>query len=160
MILLKYTNFLDRIFKKIQQYGIDVSNFELDHIAYTTSSKEEYDKLKNEFAKLGKLKSENLVGGRRVGIYKLFKKLTYKNFLISGLELIEPENSKKVASGLEHAEFIINTGFEEFMNKYPDLPWNKDHLKRTEFPRLKLDLGDGLEIKFHLASILSSSTLA
>jgi len=160
MILLKYTDFLDKIFKKINEYGIDVFKFEMDHLAYTASSKEEYEKLKTEFTKLGELKSENLVGGRRVGVYKLFKKLPYKNFLISALELLEPENGKKVFSGLEHAEFVIDTGFEEFINKYPNLPWNTSHIKRAEFPRLKLDLGNGLEIKFHLDSILNHSALS
>ena len=46
MILNNLTPFLDRIFANLKKQNIDVSNFELDHIAYQASSNDDYDNLK------------------------------------------------------------------------------------------------------------------
>ena len=154
MILANYTKFLDKIFRHLERLGINVSRFEIDHIAYATSSGSEYDKLKPEFVKHGKLIRENIIGKRRVGVCKLFKKLRYKNYSISALEFMEPKKGEIKKSGLEHAEFIIDSGLEDFMKKYSTLPWDSSHIRRDRFPRLKLILEKGLEVKFHLASIL------
>jgi len=75
MVLDNYTKFVEGILNKIKEFGIDVSDLNMDHIGYQASSNEDYDNLKKEFDKIGALVSEKIVGGRRVGIYKLHSPL-------------------------------------------------------------------------------------
>ena len=55
MILDNYKEFLDELIKNINEKGIDLSNLYLDHIGYQASSNQDYDNLKSEFDKIGKL---------------------------------------------------------------------------------------------------------
>lgn len=154
MILTNYESFLDKFFSKIQEFGIDVSNLELDHIAYQSSSDADYDKLKPEFDQIGKQMSENIVGGRRVGIYKLNTPIQYKERSIPAIEIIAPKTGQVCASALEHAEFVIKEDFESFMKKYPNLPWDTSKVNQPTFPMITLKLDEGIQVKFHYEPVL------
>lgn len=82
MILGSYQDFLDRLFVEIDKSSVDVSGYELDHMAYQAELDEEYDKLSPEFVELGKMVAETIVSGRRVGIFMLRKPFKYKKRLI------------------------------------------------------------------------------
>jgi len=111
----EYINFLDSWFLEIEKMGIDVAGLPLDHLGYSASSNEEYDKIKLEFLTSGKLFREAMVSGRRVGIFEIFKPLKYKDYLISAVELIEPKTGESRKSGYEHAEFTIDFPFEDLV---------------------------------------------
>ena len=151
-----YRDFLDSWFSEIEKAGIDVTGFPLDHLGYSADSSEEYDKIKSEFLNIGKLFREAMVSNRRVGIFELFKPLEYKNYLISAVELIEPKTGESRKSGYEHAEFTIDFPFEDLVKKYPNLPWDINNVNRSDFPRLKIVLGNGTELKFNRLPILNS----
>ena len=154
MVLDNYVQFLDSLIKKIEENGIDISNYELDHFGYQASSDEDYDQLKPEFQKIGELLSEEIVGGRRVGIFKFFTPLPYKNYSISAVELVAPKVGQVCPSALEHAEFIIDEDFEPFTQKYPNLPWDKSKMNQPMFPMVNLKLGDYIQAKFHYKHVL------
>lgn len=154
MIIDNYKEFLDKLFQKLSELGIDVSGFELDHISYQASSNEDYDKLKPEFMKLGEVVAEDLVGGRRVAIIKLKDTLLYKNYSISAVELIAPKEEQVCESMLEHVEFVIGESFESFMAKYPGLPWDTSATNQKTYSMLKLLLYDNVRVKFHHMNIL------
>ncbi|KKU57894.1 MAG: hypothetical protein UX80_C0008G0007 [Candidatus Amesbacteria bacterium GW2011_GWA2_47_11b] len=82
--------------------------------------------------------------------------LKYKDYLISAVELIEPKTGESRKSGYEHAEFTIDFPFEDLVKKYPDLPWDINNVNRPDFPRLKIVLGNGTELKFNHLPILGS----
>ncbi len=152
----EYSIFLDSWFLEIEKLGIDVNNLPLDHLGYSASLAEEYDQIKLEFLTAGKLFREAMVSGRRVGIFELFKPLKYKDYLITAVELIEPKTGEISKSGFEHAEFTIDFPFEDLVKKYPDLSWDISNINRPDFPRLKIVLGNGTELKFNHSPILSS----
>lgn len=154
MILDNYREFLDKLIGDIEAQGLDVSNLELDHFGYQCSSDEDYDNLKPEFEKIGKLVSENIVGKRRVGIYKLNSPLEYKDWEILAVELIAPKEGQVCPSALEHAEFVINESFEEFIKRYPSAPWIVGEINQPVFPMLKLKLTDTTQVKFHYEPVL------
>ena len=156
---IDYLGFLNSFIEKIEEIGIDVSGLEMDHVAYRASSKEEYETLKTEFLKEGYLIDEADVEGRRVVIYKLHQPIKFRNYLIPALELIEPKAGQNVKSGLEHAEFVLKVPFSEFMDKYPDLPWDTTTMDRKDFPHLKLKLDENMVVKFHPKSILEMKTI-
>jgi len=154
MILDGLSDFLNKVHKHLDEKGIDVSKFELDHFAYQASSDSDYDILKEQFIKLGEEVSEAIVGGRRVGIFKLNEPIAYKDKSISAIELIAPVEGKTPPSGLEHIEYVIDEDFLVFADRYPTLDWNKTKINRDEFPMLILDLGDNTTVKFHHKNVL------
>ena len=154
MVLDNYNKFLDKLFTDIQIKQINVSNFELDHIGYQCSSNEDYDNLKPEFEKIAKLVSENIVGGRRVGIFQLNSPINYKERSIPAIEIIAPKEGQICPSALEHAEFVINEDFESFVGKYSNLDWDKSKVSQPTFPMVNLKLSEFTQVKFHYTPVL------
>lgn len=154
MILDNYKLFLDNFFEKLQEFKIDVTKYQLDHLGYQASSNSDYDRLKPQFRKIGKEMPEQMVGGRRVGIFKLNQPLQYKNYSIPAVELVAPKTNQVCPSALEHAEFVINEDFESLTKKYPALNWNKTKINQPKFPMVTLKLDDHIQIKFHYQPVL------
>jgi len=150
-----YETFLQNWLQEIKDLGLDVSSFKLDHLGYSVSSKDEYDKTKVELLKLGELIREPLISNRRVGVFKLSSPLQFEDYSIDAIELIEPKNGEKIFDGFEHAEFTINIPFENLTQQYPNLNWDESNINRSDFPRLKLVLPSGKELKFNHKPILS-----
>lgn len=153
MILDNYGNFIKRILDKLDELGIDVSGLNMDHIGYQASSDEDYDKLKVEFDAIGKRVSEAVVGGRRVGIYKLNEPLHFRQYVNTAIELVAPKAGQICPSALEHVEFVID-GFENFMKKYPNIQFDTSAINQPDFPMIKLKLDENLQVKFHLTPVL------
>lgn len=153
-ILNNCEQFLDELTQKVNELGIDVFGYELDHVGYQSSSNEDYDRLKPEFREIGEMVAENIVGGRRVGIFKLERKLKYRNYAISAIELIAPKADEVCPSALEHAEFVIPEDFETFMKKYPTVAWDISSVSHDVFPMVKLKLSDHTQVKFHKTNVL------
>lgn len=151
---MNYSSFLDSFFDQIQKAGLDISDLPLDHIAYQASSSEDYEKLLPEFSNLGGLVSEEIIGERRVAVFRLKESIQYKNYRIPALELIEPKEGQVCDSAFQHAEFVINQPFEEYMKKYPNLKWDTSSMHRDEFSHLKLNFDNRLTLKFLLRPIL------
>lgn len=152
------TSFLDSFFEQISQSKLDVSNLILDHIAYQAATSQEYDQLKPLFIDLGKPVHEEIISDRRVSVFKLHKPMQYKNYAFSALELIEPKENQVCQSGYQHAEFIAEKPFEEYMQEYPDLKWDTSSMNRSAFSHLKLNFDNGLTLKFLQKPILELVT--
>jgi len=146
--------FLDSFFEQINEVGIDISTYDLDHIAYQASSSDDYNKHKIEFSKIGKEVSEKIIGNRRVAIFKLNNPIKYKKYLIPVLELIEQKENQECNSQFQHAEFIVDMPFENYISKYPRINWDKSSMNRSEFSHLKLNFKNGLTLKFLKQPIL------
>lgn len=152
-----YKTFLDNIFTGFLQQGIDAALFDLDHIAYQVSSGEEYDEFKPRLLSVAELVKEPLVDGRRVGVFMFRIPLLYKDYQIKTIELIAPVAGKTPKSELDHAEFLTGTTLEEFIAKYPRIPFDLGNLNRKEFPMIKLSLPNGSRVKFPRYPILADT---
>ncbi|WKZ30679.1 MAG: VOC family protein [Candidatus Dojkabacteria bacterium] len=95
MIYSGYQSFLDKVFSGLRDMGIDVSDMEIDHIAYQTASSLEYDELKPELLKDTTLIREVIVNGRRVGVFKFNTAITYNSQKVEAIELIEPSSKEE-----------------------------------------------------------------
>jgi uncharacterized protein len=146
--------FLNEILSRIQKAGVDVTVLELDHIAYKTSSLEEYEKIKPDFLKFGKMIKENMVRERKVGHIKLFKPIIYKQYVIPALEVIAPKTGEIIKPGWEHVEFVLKESYEQFMSKYPSLNWDTSVMTSDVFSMIKLILGEDMQVKFHMTPLL------
>jgi len=145
--------FIDTKTKQLMDLTLDVSNMELDHFGYQTSSKEDYDTKTLEVSTIAERKSENIVGGRRVGIYKLNEPYKYKGFTILGFELVEPRDGQVTASRLDHLEFVLPVSFEDYIASNPQVDWDTRAMNRPEFAKLVVNFEDGTSVKFHLKNI-------
>lgn len=154
MILDNYTPFINNVLQKLNTFGVDVTNLDMDHVGYQASSNTDYDNLKKEFDKIGEKLTEEIVGGRRVGIYKLYKPLHFKQYTNTAIELVAPKEGQVCPSALEHVEFVITETFESFMNKYPNIPWDTSSINQPDFPMIKLKLNEQIMAKFHLTPVL------
>ncbi len=154
MFLDNYREFLDKLFSDIDAKRIDTSDYYLDHFGYQCSSNEDYDKLKLELLEIAEMVSENIVGGRRVGILKFNTPLLYNGREIPAFELVAPKDGQVCPSTLEHAEFVIDTDFDSFIKKYPDLDWDLTAINQPTFPMVKLKLTERTQVKFHYKPVL------
>lgn len=149
--------FLDRFFKRLKIFKIDIDTMQLDHIAYQASTPDEYNILMPEFLKAGELIREVIIKDRRVAVFKFFRQVNYREYSIEAAELIEPVADTQPESGWEHAEFVLKESFESFITKHPNIPWDTSSMDRLKFAHLKLRLADNMQVKFHLHSILETS---
>jgi predicted metalloenzyme YecM len=154
MFLQNYTQFIDEIYQRLSNFGINTDEIKIDHLGYQASSKEDYDQKVEALKDLAEEISENMVEGRRVGIFKLNDPLEYKETPISIIEIIDPKEGQEVESYWEHIEFLLDSALEKFMAEHPTLEWNDKAIDREEFPMLILSLGDGLRAKFPRRGVL------
>ncbi len=149
----RYTNFLDKLYQLALEKGIDLNNFQLDHIAYHASDSDNYESIKAEFEKHGELFREATVEGRRVGMFKLNSEIEYGQQKFSFIELVEPLEGQVHPSDFEHAEFISELSFQEIIDLHPELDWYTKNIDRAEFPMLKIRLSEFIQLKFPKDSI-------
>jgi predicted metalloenzyme YecM len=153
MITDNLEKFINEKLNQLNKLGVDVSDLELDHFGYQTSSKDDYEIKRIEVKTIAMLKSENIVRGRRVGIYKLNESHLYHHYRISGFELVEPSEGQKCNSQLDHLEFVLKNSFEDYIAKYPAVSWDTTAMNRPEFAKLTIKFEDGTSVKFHLKNI-------
>lgn len=151
--------YLDEFTKKVEQTGIDVSNLNLDHVAYQASSTKDYENKKPEFEEIANYTHEAIVNGRKVGVFGLEKPIDYKGNTIVALELIEPTKGQVCESAWEHAEYVLNETYRDFIAKYPDLDWITSSIERNVYSHLKLRLDEDTQLKFHMHDILETIRL-
>jgi predicted metalloenzyme YecM len=149
-----YKIFLDTIFENIKTAGLDVKGLKLDHVAYYTATKEEYDQIKPEFEKLGRFDHEAIIGNRRVGVIKLNHPFVYDSYKIEAAELIEPKEGEEHSSGWEHAEFVTDEEYEDILKRYPNVKWETSSMDRPIYSHVTAILDKDLKVKFHHNSIL------
>ncbi len=156
--MYNHKQFLDSFFDQIKKSGLDINGLDLDHIAYQASSPKDYDKLRVEFQKFGPEISQEIIGQRRVAVYKLTQPIKYQHYSIPALELIEPKQGQQCDSAFQHAEFVIKKNFEYYLEEYPNINWDTSSLNRDEFAHLKINFDNGLTLKFLKAPILELVT--
>jgi predicted metalloenzyme YecM len=150
MITDRFESFLSSL---ITQIPFDVSDLQLDHFGYKTSSKQDYENLKEESFTIGNLISENIVSGRRVAIFRFKEPLQSNSFEILGFELVEPKEGEICKSELDHLEFVIPVSFGEYIKLHKEVDWNLYAKDREEFPKIVLKLANGKSVKFHIKNI-------
>lgn len=148
------SSFIDKIIEKLEQLGINTATLTIDHLGYQADSKADYDAKTNHIHEFAIKVSENIVGGRRVGIFRLNELLEYKTQNIGVVEVFEPKEGQTVKSDWEHIEFLVAESLEDFVKRYKELNWNTEMMSREEFPQLILSLGEGLRAKFPRLGVL------
>lgn len=140
--------FLSTILSDLDDLGLDVSNYYLDHVCFRTTSLEEYDQLKDSISAIAQLLSEAMIAGRPIASYQLNEAIHFANRKIEVIEIPSPKVGKVVNSGFEHAEFVIDVSFEDFIDRYPNITFDTSSITKRHNPELKVSLG-AYTVKFH-----------
>ena len=147
-ILGSPNSFLDQLFQKIRETGIDITQLYLDHICYRVATLERYESLKMEVSAQAKLLTESTINGRPIASYLLHNPIQYKDRSINCLELPAPKEGSYYEEGFEHVEFVIRDSFEEFMAKTPDISFQTKGMTKEVNADITLKFGK-MAVKFH-----------
>lgn len=144
--------FLEALFTQITSFQIDIGNREIDHICYSTSTFENYEKGKKYFLDYGRILEECDIAGRPIATFKLFSPLYYRHHVIDLIELTAPKKGKTNIDGPEHIEVVIDESFDSFARRHSHLHFNFKITNQSLNPEISIKLNSG-RIKFHHKSL-------
>ena len=144
--------FLNKIFANINEVGIDLQNWPIDHLCYRTSSLQNYELIKAEFQSIGTLLVESEINGRQIATYKLHQPIEYHQRRIDVVEVPAPKEGKATVEGFEHIEAVIDISFDHLMKIYDHLTFNTKALAKSINQDIELEFKD-CAIKFHHQSL-------
>ncbi|HJZ05237.1 hypothetical protein A2634_00510 [Candidatus Amesbacteria bacterium RIFCSPHIGHO2_01_FULL_48_32] len=144
----EYQPFLDRVFTNLSTTPIDISQYQIDHIAYRTQSLEDYQKLTSDLKKIGTSLEETVIRNRPVSNIKLNIPLRYKQYTIPIVEILAPAEGDNYNNVLEHIEVVVGD-LQKFMAKYPFVDFITKAISREINPELILKFPDDANVKFH-----------
>ncbi len=114
------TFFLDAL-NRLERISIDVKQMPISHIAFRTSTAEEYEMIRDKLKPYCKEFVETQHNGRAVSVFEIRTRLPLPNgFTFSVIELPAPRAEHTYPSGLEHVGFLVS-----------DLPTFKEQHKRV-----------------------------
>jgi hypothetical protein len=151
-LLENAASFIENVLLNIKKIGIEVSNYELDHVCYRVETQERYTKLKKALFDYGELLTEAKVGNRLISTFKLKTPIIYQNRKIWCFELPSPKEGSYYKEGYEHIEFVIDSNFEQFIQKYPKINFDTHSMTKEINPDISINF-DNYSVKFHLASL-------
>ena len=104
---------------RLRALGIDVSRYEVSHIAFRAETLEDYMRVRDALESRCTANVENSWNGRPIS------KLLLREPLVLGpavgtslIELIPPIHQKDYRMGLEHIGFVVGDGLEDFGAKH------------------------------------------
>lgn len=147
--------FLEKLFKNLSNFELNISNYVIDHIAFRCSDLLEYEKQKEYYSTIWKLYSENIVNWRPISVFVLNISILFLNYKISVIELISPKVWKTENSWFEHIEFVINEDLDEFVFKNSNCSFVKKYEKINN-KEIELYIWDWINIKFHNKTLLEA----
>lgn len=152
--LSNHKDFITKVLTLLKEKGINTSKLTIDHLGYQADSARDFEEKTDLIKKDASLLSQNIVGGRRVAIYKLGNPFIFEDQEINIVEIFEPREGQQVASAFEHIEFLTPVSLEDFVEEYSNIEWDKSVMNRAEFPMLILKLQNGIRAKFPRLSVI------
>lgn len=141
--------FIDRVFDNLNRVGVDVSTYELDHIAYRAITTESYAMISKELSEFANKANSKVIRERAIDMYLLRDPLEYKGNKIKYLELMAPAVGDRFKEGLEHIEFFSKQiNLHDLVRKYNQLVWNTNSIDRKIGAEVGLLFENGANAKF------------
>lgn len=153
-MISSYQQLIDEIDSRLSSLGFVDGEFELDHVGYKCSSKDDYNTKKSESLIGSNLIHEGEVRGRMVGIFQFKTPIIYKNHTILGFEVVSPAIDEKSESFWEHVEYVVPGTLQELVNDHQSVNWDKSALDKPLFSKVVIRFDDGLSAKFHTETVL------
>ncbi len=139
-------DFVEECLKDLRPYL--EPHWELDHVCYRTESVEDYVETKRSFSKIGCLLGETSIGGRPIACFELYNPVITSHGMVSLLEVPAPKPGRKIDSGFEHLEVVIDCTFESLMLKFPNLSWDTRAISKGFNNEIEANFSN-FNVKFH-----------
>ena len=108
--------------RKIQHLAkemiIDLSHYEIDHLALRVNSEQSAKNWLILLLKCGRILSDNIVNGRKIYLIELEKPVKFANQFVDIIELPLPKNKKYPIEGWEHIEIVMPFLPKESINEW------------------------------------------
>ncbi|MFC6287437.1 VOC family protein [Nocardioides sp. GCM10027113] len=99
--------------------GIDVAGMAASHLAFRTSTADEYVAVRTALERFSTANVENVWNGRPISKLLLTEPLRVADDLtVPMVELIPPPHQSVYRMGLEHVGFVVGPGFDEFASRH------------------------------------------
>ncbi|WP_028767283.1 VOC family protein [Shewanella fidelis] len=109
-LISSWSTFSNNIQAFSQQLGLDTLELECDHTALRVNSNQSADQLRQAFAKVGNIISDNMINGRPILIIELDTPLMMGSTAIECVELPYPGEKTYPQEGWEHIELVLDCG--------------------------------------------------
>ena len=152
MHALDPSSFLHRLFAALENDGIHVDPFVLDHLCYRVEDHARYTSTKATLLQRGVLLGEHLIGGRPIATFRMHTPFLFRDRMIDVIELPAPKSGSPYAEGFEHAEFVVHEDPVHFAARYPQLAWDSSGADKPINANVRLNY-DGFSVKFHARSL-------
>ncbi|HHF3474172.1 VOC family protein [Haemophilus influenzae] len=110
--------------RKIQHLAkemtIDLSHYEIDHLALRVNSEQSAKNWLILLLKCGRILSDNIVNGRKIYLIELEKPVKFANQFVDIIELPLTKNKKYPIEGWEHIEIVVPFLPNESINEWID----------------------------------------
>ena len=98
---------------RLKNIGIDISGYEISHLAYRTESYDEYLQIREQIEQHCIANVENVWNGRPISKLLLQEPLSLGNgFTVQLIELIPPEHRRVYKMGMEHFGVVIGNSVD------------------------------------------------
>ena len=155
-IIGNYEELIDLALENLRQAGIDITNRQIDHIAYRARKQDEFLDIRAKLlVACGRPLAENIIRNRPVPVFKLKEPIKYRGYTIPCVELMAPaEGDREYKRKLEHLEIVVSeTSLEEFASHYPGVKFITSNMNNKDNPELIITFPNDANVKFHPKAI-------
>jgi len=165
--------FLEAVQARLLELGLDVNQYQADHVCWRTESLEEYSELASALSSSDNwtLLVESEIGGRSIATFQMKQGITVGERMMDVVEIPAPKDGSPYKAGLEHVEYVISTGenkpssprndetheriLNDFMTQFPGIEWKTKAKNKELYPdvstKVELPNFNGTySVKFHL----------
>ena len=146
---------------RLAERGIDVSSFELSHLAFRVPEWELYVHVRGLLERHAVINSENVWNGRPISLIVLTEPLEVLDGKpVSLIELIPPVHQRVYKMGLEHLGVVVGETFDAFIELHkPVLTGQQFQGPRSNPDPVYILMEDFTHVKFYRLSLRDSVEL-
>jgi predicted metalloenzyme YecM len=147
--------FFSRQKQRLLDVGIDISGCELSHLAYRTSTYDEYLAKRDAIEAHCKSNIENVWNGRPISIMQLSEAIDLgSGSCVPVIELIPPVHRRVYRMGLEHVGVVIGKDVDAFSRKHRAVLTGQQFQSEECEPYYITFFEDFTMVKFYQMSLL------
>ena len=156
-----YRAFAERQRDRLLTRGIDISPYELSHLAYRVPEWEQYVHVRTLLERHAAGNSENVWNGRPISLIVPAEPLeVLDGKVVPLIELIPPVHQRVYRMGLEHLGVVVGDGFEDFVEAHkPVLTGQQFQGPNSRPDPVYILFEDFTHVKFYRLSLRASVEL-
>jgi len=155
-IIGDYEAFFSLQVGRLKDIDINISGYEISHLAYRTKTYEEYLSTRNKIEFHCVSNVENVWNGRPMSIMQLEKPLALgTGFEVGVIELIPPVHRRVYKMGLEHVGVVIGDSVDDFSRTHRRVLTGQQFQSKECEPYYVTFFDDFTSVKFYRESLLT-----